>query len=248
MGNRSWLSRIVGWITNSFGSKLYPDKVDICNCGVNFGLQLPRIELIEREGLSKDSQAWRMQMYGAATYYHLATMPSKKVADRDVDMLRGKDVLEVACTRGGGARYLAQVLGPRRYVATDAAQSFIDTCRSSHPPLDNLEFEVADAVDLTAKFPENSFDYVLVVQASAEFGDIPGFVRSVNRVLRPGGRLLMCDPFIRDELKKLLDTFAETGMTHEVEDDISRAVHAVGLCTVPAGVGYLHIIARKADE
>ena len=61
-----------------------------------------------------------------------------------------KDVLEVACMRGGGARYVANALGPSSYLATDLAERSIQLCVERHgeDPLvqeGRLRYEVADA-------------------------------------------------------------------------------------------------------
>ncbi|CAK0841224.1 unnamed protein product [Prorocentrum cordatum] len=116
-------------------------------------------------------------------------------------MMRGKDVLEVACARGGGARYLAEVAGPRSYVATDYLESNLEICRRTHSPLENLEFRLVDASEIGDIFPAASFDFVLCVQAVTHFQDARKFVFGASQVLRPGGGLLMCDTFQRDKLQ-----------------------------------------------
>merc|ERR1719401_850363 len=113
-------------------------------------------------------------MYGASLYWHLA---STLGGFGDPDALRGKDILEVACMRGGGARYLAEVAGPRRYVATDNVEEHVELCRRCHSEWPGLSFEVAEAMDLARAFPEGaSFDVVLCIQAAAQFADVRSFV------------------------------------------------------------------------
>ncbi|CAK0841226.1 unnamed protein product [Prorocentrum cordatum] len=150
-------------------------------------------------------------------------------------MMRGKDVLEVACARGGGARYLAEVAGPRSYVATDYLESNLEICRRTHSPLENLEFRLVDASEIGDIFPAASFDFVLCVQAVTHFQDARKFVFGASQVLRPGGGLLMCDTFQRDKLQAVLDAAEEFGLVADATVDISRAVHAVGLCRMPSG-------------
>merc|ERR1719375_2178407 len=139
---------------------MYPEKVDICNCGIDLQIQVPQPELLVREGIERESTEWRMQFYGAALYWYAATRPRENMRKADPDMLRDKDVLEVACMRGGGARYLVEVAGPRSYVATDNVQEHIDACKrhTEHP---NLRFELADALALPQSFSSESFDAIL---------------------------------------------------------------------------------------
>ena len=44
---------------------------------------------------------------------------------------------------------------------------------------------------------------------------------------------------------KLLDSLEDFGFEVELSTDIGRHVHAVGLCNVPKGLSYIHLVARK---
>lgn len=239
----------IHWAYRNFGGRGYPPNADICNCGASTGVQLPRPDLLRKaEGIKEESREWQMKMYGTSLYYYLATMAhNEKIRQASVDLLRDKDVLEVACMRGGGAWYLSQVLGPRRYVATDKSQEHIDTCFKMHTQVDGLEFAVADAMSLEDKFDAESFDFVLCVQAAAEFVDIRRFLVGVRSVLRRNGQLFLCDAYTRDSLKTFLDACDECGLEVEATQDLSRAVHAVGICQIPKGVSYLRIVVRKVE-
>jgi len=240
-------NRFVRWSYDKLGDYLYPPKADICNCGVDLQIQLPRADLVLREDMETGSLEWRMQMYGAALYYHAATRPFDKMRKPDLDFIRGKDVLEVACMRGGGARYLSHVFEPKSFVGVDNVQGHIDTCLSQPNP-DNLRFQLGDAMDLAAHFEPASFDVVMCIQAVSSFTDIPHFVRESAKLLRPGGRLVICEALVRDKFKAILDTAEEEQLSVDLAADMSRAVHSVGLCKVPTGISYLHIVARKPEE
>merc|ERR1712216_267048 len=189
---------------------------------------------------------WRKQLYCAALYLHAATRPREGMKKADLDMLRGKDVLEVACMRGGGARYLVEVAGPKSYVGVDNVQEHIDICHR-HAPHPNLRFELGDAMTLDRHFTPESFDVILCIQAVASFDDIPKFIRDAARLLRPGGLLVMCEALVRDKFKAILDSAQDEQLQLDVCADLSRAVHAVGLCKVPHGISYLHIVTRKEE-
>jgi len=238
-------ARFVRESYSRLGDWVYPSKADICNCGADFGYQLPRVDLLLREGMEPDSKDWRMQMYGATLYWHCATHFGALAKDVDVDMLRGKDVLEVACMRGGGARWLAEVVGTRTYLATDNVEQHIERAQKAHKPWPGLRYELADATSLSGSYAAESFDFVLCIQASLKVGTASRFIRSVVPVLRPGGRVIICDAFLRDQLKEILDAADAEGLTVEVCADMSRAVHAVGLCTISKGLSYLRLLLRK---
>lgn len=238
-------TRFVRWSYNWLGDMVFSEKADICNCGLDVGVTIPRPELVKREGVVPNSREWRQQLYGAALYWHMATTPGETLSEADPDMMRGKDVLEVACMRGGGARYLAEITGPRRYVATDNVQKHIDLAKKLHSPIDGLEFELAEALDLQATFPSESFDFVLCIQASATFSDQRKFFQGAWHVLRYGGRLMICDALHRDSIQAMLGAIEELGFEIEANVNISRGVHAVGLCQVPWGMEYRRFTVRK---
>lgn len=235
----------VKWSYKWLGDSVYPVKADICNCGADLGVRIPKPELIRREGVETGSREYKMQLYGAALYYHMATMTTEVTKKAQPDMLRDKDVLEVACMRGGGARYLAEVVGPRRYLGTDNLQEHIDRCRRDHGEWPGLEFQVTDAHHLAETLPAESFDFVLCIQAASSFEDPRRFIEGVHHVLRPGGRLMLADALSRDANVKYLDALEDLDFDVELAADISRAVHAVGLCQVPKGLSYMHIVAKK---
>ena len=97
----------------------------------------------------------------------------------------------------------------------------------------------------TPPVPKDSFDFVLCIEAAASFEKPELFVEGVVHVLRRGGRLLLADALEKKTNIKLLDALEDNGFEVELSMDISRHVHAVGLCSVPKGMSYLHIVAKK---
>lgn len=245
---RSLFSRLVQWSHGKLGNYIYPAKADVCNCGIDMGILIPRPELVVRDNMEKGTPEWRMQLYGAAVYWHLATTPGANLKEVDETMLQGKDVLEVACMRGGGARYLAEVVEPRSYVATDNIREHLQLCQRLHPTRHNLRYEFADPLRLSDTYAADSFDAVIAVQANSRLGDLPGLLRSARQVLRPGGRIMIFDAVSRNSYKGILDTVADEELTIDVLDDLSRHVHAVGLCTIPSGMSYLRIVVKRPTE
>jgi SAM-dependent methyltransferase len=104
--------------------------------------------------------------------------------------LRGKDVLEVGCGRGGGSAFVFERHRPRSMTGLDLARSAIAHARRRHAR-PGLGFVGGDAEALP--FPEASFDVVLNVESSHCYPDVPRFLDEVHRVLRPGGLLLLAD-------------------------------------------------------
>ncbi|PYG00631.1 Methyltransferase domain-containing protein [Georgenia satyanarayanai] len=120
--------------------------------------------------------------------------------------LRGTDVLEVGCGRGGGSSYLARYRGPATVTGVDLSRSAIALCRR-HRHAPGLSFVRGDALDLP--FPDESFDVVVNVESSHCYPSVEAFLREVHRVLRPGGSLLLADLRGQEEMSELRGTLRE---------------------------------------
>ncbi|TWT11534.1 class I SAM-dependent methyltransferase [Reyranella sp. CPCC 100927] len=102
------------------------------------------------------------------------------------------DLLEVSCGRGGGLAHLVRGWpGSVRAVGLDHAENAVRACRAAHGDIANISFVCDSALSLP--FADRSFDVVVNVEASNDYGDYAAFFREAHRVLRPGGAFLYCD-------------------------------------------------------
>lgn len=99
-------------------------------------------------------------------------------------------VMEVACGRGGLARWLARQ-EPVCVVAADFSPRAVALASSGAAELP-LHFEVADAQHLP--HPDGAFDVVVSCETIEHLPRPDQGVRELARVLRPGGRLLLTTP------------------------------------------------------
>lgn len=115
------------------------------------------------------------------------------LARRTVDRIRlapGEWVLDVPCGTGASLVAAAGRVGPTgRVVGVDCAARMLDIARDKlHAAgLANVELRQDDMTALTT--PERPYDAVLCVLGLFFADDMPGLVRSLCRLLRPGGRL-----------------------------------------------------------
>ena len=135
--------------------------------------------------------------------------------------LKGKDILEVSCGRGGGASFLCRYKRPQTIIGVDIADKAVEFCRKVHR-LKNLRFIQGDAEDLPVF--DCSFDAVINVEASFCYGEFDRFLAEVERTLRPGGYFLFADLRLAEEVDDLISSLAKTGLEICDSEDITANV------------------------
>jgi demethylmenaquinone methyltransferase/2-methoxy-6-polyprenyl-1,4-benzoquinol methylase len=125
---------------------------------------------------------------------------------------RGNAVLDIAGGTGDLAARFAEIVGDKgRVVLADINDSMLQVGRDKlidTGKLANIEFVQADAQYLP--FPDNSFDCVSIAFGLRNVTDKDMALRSMLRVLKPGGRLLVLE-FSKPEnelLSKAYDTYS----------------------------------------
>jgi SAM-dependent methyltransferase len=166
----------------------------------------------EREGPEK----YQHQMYAEL---------AKPLAARKERLERPIDLLEVSCGRGGGlARLVRDWPGPVRAVGLDLAGNAIAACRRSFGAETGLSFVQGSALALP--FPDESFDVVLNVEASNDYGDRARFFREVHRVLRPAGMFLYADTRPAGQFAATEALLRDSGFDPEMRDITASVVEA----------------------
>lgn len=162
----------------------------------------PEIELHDEDQANR---------YGAQLYHRVTG---------DVN-LRGKDVLEVGCGRGGGAFFIGRYLKPRSVTGVDFSGNAVAFCKS-HYRVEGLSFLHGDAEDLPC--PPNSFDAVISVESSHCYNSMERFLQEVVRVLRPQGSFLFADLCLLEEVPLLRGRLRQSGLNILEEERITPNV------------------------
>ena len=115
-----------------------------------------------------NSLIWRMQTVRAI---------APKAGERILDLAAGTGTSSVALAKSGA-----------RVVAADFSAGMIEVGRRKHP---DLEFVQADAMDLPFKAGE--FDVVTISFGLRNIADPKKALKEMYRVLKPGGRLVICE-------------------------------------------------------
>jgi ubiquinone/menaquinone biosynthesis C-methylase UbiE len=118
--------------------------------------------------------------YPMQLYHHVA---------KHVDW-KNAEALEVSSGRGGGAHFIMRHFNPISYTGVDFSSRAVEFSRKQFN-LNGLKFLHGNAEDL--KFPDNSFDVILNVEASLYYPNLKKFFAHVKRVLKPNGYFLYTD-------------------------------------------------------
>ena len=125
---------------------------------------------------------------------------------------KGNAVLDIAGGTGDLAARFADIVGPEgRVILADINDSMLQVGRDKlldNGRQGNLEFVQADAQFLP--FPDDSFDCITIAFGLRNVTDKDTALRSMLRVLKPGGRLLVLE-FSKPEnqlLSKAYDTYS----------------------------------------
>lgn len=139
----------------------------------------------------------------------------------------GMKVLEVSCGRGGGLNALLSQAPELDATGLDVAHSAVAFCRQTYGEGDNLRFVQGSALDLP--FADATFDVVVNVEASNDYGDRARFFREAARVLKPDGILLYADTVKQGRREAMEQDLASAGFQAEFRDITDNVTEACRL-------------------
>jgi 27-O-demethylrifamycin SV methyltransferase len=192
--------------------------------------------------------AWGL-LLGEELHYGVFASPDEDLASAThhlteamidaAELAPGLEVLDVGCGTGAPACTLAAEHGVRVTGITTSAEG-IEAARARAAAAgvsDATAFEQRDGMD--NGFPQGSFDRVWVLESSHLMRDRDRLIAECARVLRPGGRMVLCDIILqrqldlaevrrlREPLKLLRQVFGDARM--EPLDEYARLAVASGL-------------------
>lgn len=136
----------------------------------------------------------------SAQFYNLVAM--------GID-IKGKDILEVGCGRGGGLSYINRYLSPNSATGVDLNKKAIEFCKTYYSTK-GIKFLQANAQNLN--FQDKVFDVVINIESSHRYSQMDIFLDEVFRVLKPGGYFLFADFRHKSEIETLNKHFEDSNL------------------------------------
>jgi 2-polyprenyl-3-methyl-5-hydroxy-6-metoxy-1,4-benzoquinol methylase len=141
-----------------------------------------------RRAWDENAAFWDERMGEGNDFVEVLTWPP---TERMLALKPGERVLDIACGNGLTSRRMAAMGG--KVVATDFSEEMITHARRRTTDSgERLRFEVLDATDEAALLAlgEGQFDAALCAMALFDMAEIEPLMRSLRRLLRPGGRFV----------------------------------------------------------
>ena len=135
--------------------------------------------------------------------------------------IKGKDILEVGCGRGGGLSYINRYLLPNSATGVDLNKKAIEFCKTYYSNK-RIKFLQSNAQSLN--FQDNVFDVVINIESSHRYSQMDIFLDEVYRVLIPGGFFLFADFRRKSEIEKLNKQLENSNLKLVKDENITANV------------------------
>jgi ubiquinone/menaquinone biosynthesis C-methylase UbiE len=130
------------------------------------------------------------QTYEKSFTWRFFFNPIHERVAREAGDVSGMSVLDVGCGTGDLLRRLAEA-GASQLIGADSSEGMLEVARGLRRGASNIEFIKSSAESLPLGASE--FDMVISCVAFHHFPDPKGALSEMARVMKPGGRLLLCD-------------------------------------------------------
>jgi ubiquinone/menaquinone biosynthesis C-methylase UbiE len=121
-----------------------------------------------------------------------------------LDPKPGDKILDVACGRGFSSFYLSHLVPGIEVIGTDLLPENINVAKTLYNYTQGLSFEVVDAEAMP--YEDEAFDKIFCLEAAFHFSNKEKFIQECNRLLKPGGLLVLVDfAWKSDQVRQSVD-------------------------------------------
>jgi ubiquinone/menaquinone biosynthesis C-methylase UbiE len=134
----------------------------------------------------------------------------------------GSQAADIGCHEGYMTFKLSKIVGETgKIYAVDVEESKVEKVKQKAEELKIKNIQTVKGDYDNPKLPGNSFDAVIILDTYHEMDDHDEILKHILTALKPGGRLLLCEP-IAEERRKLKRSMQENkhelGMSYALED------------------------------
>ena len=161
---------------------------------------------------------------------------------REVEINTGDSVLDVGCGTGTVLNYMASKTDIKGF-GLDISEKMLDIAREKNP---GFEFVSGDCASLP--YSDESMDVIMACMAYHHFPDQKRFREEALRVLKPSGRLYICDPRFPWIIRTIFNTcFKEAGF-HATKKNVVEFVSSGFKVEKITKDLYVQVLSLKKDE
>ena len=173
--------------------------------------------------------------YEESVYWRLYFVPLHDMLESRIGEVRGSSVLDVGCGTGDMLRRMDR-LGAARLVGIDESEGMLRAARELSREHPGISYLPASAEAVPGE--DERFDIVISCVAFHHFPDPRASLREIARVMKPGGRLFLCDLTAKGPVGRLCLTFGRMTRADERYFDaesLVRMSEEAGLTVLEAG-------------
>ncbi|MBD3922235.1 class I SAM-dependent methyltransferase [Paenibacillus sp. PR3] len=135
--------------------------------------------------------------------------------------IRGRDVIDIGCGRGGNIAALHKYFKPQSTVGLDICPANIAYCSAKSRPTESF-YLVGDAENIP--FADESFDVVLNIESAHAYPNRKRFYEEAYRILRYGGVFLYTELMLEEEAAQNVRLLEEAGLSVIRNQDVTSNV------------------------
>lgn len=111
---------------------------------------------------------------------------------KHVPIERNSSILDVGCGGGRSVQKMAAIATEGRVIGVDYSVGSADAARAKNAPLIRAgRVEIRQAPVSQLPFPDRTFDFVTAIETHYYWPDLPGDLKEVLRVVKPGGMAIV---------------------------------------------------------
>jgi SAM-dependent methyltransferase len=148
-------------------------------------------------------------------------------------------VLDIGCGFGGLSKLVGESIGATEIHGVDIDPQVLDEARSK-----GVKAVLVDAEEAALPYPDGHFDVIMTLGIMDQMPTFDGLLREINRVLAPGGHVLVSLPNLASWHNRMMLLLGYQPRDVEISSEVLVGVPAGYVGDAPAG--HIHIPTLRA--